>query len=376
MFRKKNPSEENRIRLATESSMRDLQGLKDLCAQISERRGLTLELPWTTSKPSQVYILTVIWDKSKDDPVWTLYDEIDGKSTPIWSEPFPATNVELVYDILVMSTGASMTKATVPENLKAGQSGGGLASKFPPKASGGGAIQAADSAQDTTAELSSTEQIPEVEEQPAPQPVAAQPPTPPPPTPPPAPPPPQPAPMMTPQPMPPMPPGYSYPPNPAGLVYQGQPQYPQNMPNMPYPMAPGYPPMPPPQYMFPQQMGGPQAPNPSGFVFAPQQNPMNYPPSSEQQAASWASSVQPAMPIDASLLDKHSDILLGELLTRAELITEPTLEAALKIKDLVQEGKLSIERAPELLKTFFSLGSAIEEYVTSADVLCANNKAR
>jgi hypothetical protein len=371
MFRnKKHQGDENRVRLETESCMRDLQGLKELCAQISERRGLTLELPWTTGKPSQVYILTVVWDKSKDHPIWTLYDEIDGRSTPIWSEPFPANNVELVYDILVMSTGAAMAKATVPENLKAGQSSsgnvgnqsaGGLASKFPPKTPAGAANQGT-SATETAEVAASDADAPEsAPEPPAAQPVAAQPP------PPPAPAPVPPAPIQSPQPTQQLPPGYSYPP---GMVYQGQPQFPQNMPNAPYPVMQGYPPMQPSPYMFPaQQMGVQQVPNASPFIFAPQQNPMNYPPNPVQQAANWTDSVQPSMPFDASLLDKSSDIMLGELLTRAELITEPTLEAALKIKDLVQEGKLSIERAPELLKTFFSLGGAIEDYLSSADFL-------
>ncbi len=358
MFRsRKNPADEGRVRLSTETSMRDLQGLKELVVLAGDKRGTNIELPWTSGRPGQMYILTVIWDRSKDDPVWTLYDELDGKSTPVWSEAFPPTNVELVYDILVMSTGASTAKAAVPENLKTSntgnQSAGGLASKFPPKNPASQSSTSLEAVSATPVETSTQAQQ-------AAQPAAAAA------APPPPPPPPPPAPPVEPQPPPiPVQPTYSYPPNPGAINYQGQPQFQQPGPPQPYPVGPGYPPMQPTPYMFPQQPMGQPLPNAPGFLFPPPQMPLSYPPN---QPANWSNTSQTAMPIDASLLNKHYDILLGELLTRAEVITEPTLEAALKLKDLVQEGKLASDRAPEILKTFFSSGGSIEDYMEPSEL--------
>lgn len=75
------------------------------------------------------------------------------------------------------------------------------------------------------------------------------------------------------------------------------------------------------------------------------------------------------MPIDMDLLQKRPNVLLGALLTRAELITEPTLEAALKVQDLVRAGRISTNRAPEILKLFFSMGASIEDYIDPSDFL-------
>jgi hypothetical protein len=69
-----------------------------------------------------------------------------------------------------------------------------------------------------------------------------------------------------------------------------------------------------------------------------------------------------------NFLQKAPGILIGSLLTEAGLITEPTLEAALKIQELVRAGKLTTTRAPELLKLFYSMGSAIEEYIDPSDL--------
>lgn len=80
------------------------------------------------------------------------------------------------------------------------------------------------------------------------------------------------------------------------------------------------------------------------------------------------------MPIDMDLMQKRTNILLGTLLTGAELITEPTLEAALKIQDLVRAGKLTSSRAPELLKLFFSMGAAIEDYIDPSEFVASTPK--
>jgi hypothetical protein len=75
------------------------------------------------------------------------------------------------------------------------------------------------------------------------------------------------------------------------------------------------------------------------------------------------------MLIDMELLEKRPNILLGTLLTDAELITEPTLEAALKIQDLVRARKIDASKAAEILKHFFSMGASIEDYINPSDLM-------
>ena len=75
------------------------------------------------------------------------------------------------------------------------------------------------------------------------------------------------------------------------------------------------------------------------------------------------------MRIDMGLLEKRPNILLGTLLTDAELITEPTLDAALKIQDLVRESRIDASRAADILKHYFSMGAAIEDYIDPSDFI-------
>lgn len=74
------------------------------------------------------------------------------------------------------------------------------------------------------------------------------------------------------------------------------------------------------------------------------------------------------MPIvDYHLLDKRANILLGTLLKEAGLINEPTLEAALKLQELVREEKMTPEQAPDALKRLHTLGANIEQYLAPSD---------
>lgn len=72
--------------------------------------------------------------------------------------------------------------------------------------------------------------------------------------------------------------------------------------------------------------------------------------------------------IDMSLISKTQTLDLGTLLLNAHLIKQNTLEAALKIQGMVDDGKLDPEIAPAALERFHSEGSRIDSYLTG-DVL-------
>ncbi|MBA3859700.1 MAG: hypothetical protein C0507_22565 [Cyanobacteria bacterium PR.3.49] len=72
--------------------------------------------------------------------------------------------------------------------------------------------------------------------------------------------------------------------------------------------------------------------------------------------------------IDLSLISKTQTLDLGTLLLNAHLIKQNTLEAALKIQGMVDDGKLDPEIAPAALERFHSEGSRIDSYLTG-DVL-------
>jgi len=54
-----------------------------------------------------------------------------------------------------------------------------------------------------------------------------------------------------------------------------------------------------------------------------------------------AADLKAHIPYDMSLLEKQPNILLGHLLVEAGLISEPNLEQALKLQELVRDGKLT-----------------------------------
>ena len=55
------------------------------------------------------------------------------------------------------------------------------------------------------------------------------------------------------------------------------------------------------------------------------------------------------------------------MLKEAGLISDPTLEAALKLQELVRDEKMSVDKAPEVLKRLHAMGSSIDQYLTKGD---------
>lgn len=71
------------------------------------------------------------------------------------------------------------------------------------------------------------------------------------------------------------------------------------------------------------------------------------------------------IPLDYDLMSKRANILLGKLLVEAGLVPNPTLEAALKVQELVRDEKISPQQAPEALRKFHGMGASIDEYLGS-----------
>src|SRR5262249_38080082 len=75
------------------------------------------------------------------------------------------------------------------------------------------------------------------------------------------------------------------------------------------------------------------------------------------------SPVKGGMPMDYDMKRSGSNILLGTLLFEAGMINKPTLDAALKLQDMVREGKITNVDAPDYLKRLHDMGGSIEQYV-------------
>jgi hypothetical protein len=333
ILRPKKPSESHtnipsRLRLPVESSFRDLKGIKELLATADEKRGCQVELPWESGHKNLKFILTVKWEKGAFNPIWTLYEETEHSSKTVWSQPFAPSDMDFMYDVLSMSAGAAAAPdSKIPDDLK------------PPPPEEVEAEEAKKAAAKTEkAPVPRTEKA-EPEAKPAAKEAPQQ----------------------------------------AAPPQQHAPPFPQQQmpPQMGYPMPPGYVyapvPMPPPGY------GGPAYMPPGTPYPAPQPNwGYGAPPSGTTSGitpridpVSEGSSAPPAM----NYLEKRPGILIGSLLTEAELITEPTLEAALKIQELVRQGRLTATRAPEILKMFFSMGPSIEDYIDPSDLKPIETKA-
>lgn len=383
----KRPNEEpsnfgsRRLRLPTEPSCPPLSKVKTLLEEAQSKRGTLVEMPWPDS-PNKTFILTCQWDETLKDPVWTLYEEIDGNSKVVWTQPFAPQDLEFLYDILSMSAGSS-AKLEIPDELKpknqvddsfADVDLGGMPTGGAPLTPAlGGGMPALGGAMPNLGGA-----MPNLGGAMAPlAPLApAQPPA-------------QPAPGN--QPGYPQNPLYAQPPDSSsytnvpvvqpGGTYQGMPQF---NPNTPYP-----------NYMPNQQMPNQQMPQqmqqqqqmqmmPQGYpqnnpYQQQQQPPMNYgqsmPQQMPQQMQQYPQStpsytqemMEPKIPLDYHLIDKRANILLGTMLKEAGLISDPTLEAALKLQELVREEKMSVDKAPEVLKRLHAMGSSIDQYLTKGD---------
>lgn len=99
------PSALNRISIPIEDGIRPVAGIKELIALAESSRGKEIELSWTTGKPGQTFVLDVFWPSSADDPSFTLYEQDEKESKTLWNQTFKAGDVELLYDVLLMSCG-------------------------------------------------------------------------------------------------------------------------------------------------------------------------------------------------------------------------------------------------------------------------------
>lgn len=114
------PQPGNRIKLPEESGIRSVSGFKEFLALAESSKGNQIELSWTTKIPGQRFVLDMQWDANQKAPFWTLYEENNGKSKRIWDEPFTLANVDMCYDVLVMTCGAvDPTTKNLAEILKA-----------------------------------------------------------------------------------------------------------------------------------------------------------------------------------------------------------------------------------------------------------------
>ncbi|MEZ4533893.1 MAG: hypothetical protein R3D26_02635 [Cyanobacteriota/Melainabacteria group bacterium] len=152
-------------------------------------------------------------------------------------------------------------------------------------------------------------------------------------------------------------------PPPQQPPYGGYPGYPpQQQP--PYGGYPGYPPPQQPPYG-----GYPGYPPQPGYP-PPQQMPYD-PYAGAGAAGTMGTSTASGsfVPVDYHLLDKRSNVLIGSLLKDAELISNVTLEAALKLQEMVREEKLSAEKAPSVLKRLHQMGADIDQHLTPEDLI-------
>lgn len=384
----KRPNEEpsnfgsRRLRLPTEPSCPPLSKVRSLLEEAQGKRGTLIEMPWPDS-PYKTFILTCQWDESLKDPVWTLYEEIEGNSKVVWTQPFAPQDLEFLYDILSMSAG-SQAKLEIPDELKPKNQaedsfadvdlggmpggaptggpalvpslgggmggglgvglGGGLGGGMTPLVPLNPAQQAAPAPPSQNVNQPGYPQNPLYAQQPD---------------------------------------ANSYTNMPVvqpGGTFQGMPPF---NPNTPYPYMQN---MPNPQMQQPMQQQQMQQPMqqpmqmmPPGYPQNspyPQQQPMNYgqqmPQPMQQQYPQSTPSysqemMEPKIPLDYHLIDKRANILLGTMLKEAGLISDPTLEAALKLQELVRDEKMSVEKAPEVLKRLHAMGSSIDQYLTKGD---------
>ena len=338
MLKGKRPSEEdvqsNRIKLPTEAGIRSSSGIKELVAMAETSRGSQVELEWTTNTPGQTFVLDVQWDSGADDPFCSLYEENDSGSKQVWSQSFNANEIDLFYDVLVMSCGAVVPSNKLSDILKAkpqekqdkdNQSKSTIHQPSP---------QAKKSESDSKNDFSlniNPESVSETNteshgtgiNQPA-----------------------------TTMPAPPFQaPPYNMPPGAGGFPIA----YPPGMvPGQAY-MTP--PVMPPPGWAF-----TPIAPDNMGNVL-PVMPANPYVP----QAALSVNRSEPlsTLPIDTNLVNKRYAISLADLLKQADLISKQTLAAALKMQIIVQEGKLPVDKAIKILKQHHQKGESIDNYIGS-----------
>jgi len=325
MLKGKKPSEETgqRLKLPLEAGIRPLSGIKELLATAEASRGQQVELGWTTGTSGQAFVLDVQWDTNADDPVWSLYEENDSGSVKLWSQHFAVADIELLYDVLAMSCKVAAPSNKLSDILK---------SKLPKdkedqsKSAIGEASQDNKKSQPDPKNDYSLNINPDPSSEPpgATIPAASQ------------------------------PPQYNMPPGMGGFSVSYSPVM---VPGQGYMIPPA---MPPPGWTFapipagnagnisPMLPANPYAQQPTAPVSQPAGEPLS------------------ALPIDSTLVNKRYDISLADLLKQADLLSKPTIAAALKMQTMVQAGKLPVDEAVKILKQYHQEGESIDTYIGSA----------
>jgi hypothetical protein len=299
MYKPKNPaSNSNRLRLDIETKLPNIFTMEQQLMEAKSRRGCLVELPWTTAKPNQLFILSVNWEPTADLPIWTLYEQNNMESKMHWSEQYPPGDLQIMYDVVTMSVTGSDPAAQIPESLRP--------KEFPPGM--GGKVPAAV----------------------MPLPAPGQPPLP-------------------------------YQPDANVAAAYGATAYPPYYPPQPgYPPAPNPAAAPPPGWQYTQQPPPPGAPP---VQAAPPPAPVPPPPTPPPPPAPPATPAESRSSIDYSLISKRSKLQLGKLLVDARIVSQATLDAALKIQELVEDGQVSADTAPGVLEKWHTKGSSIAQFV-------------
>jgi|AGTN01.1.fsa_nt_gi hypothetical protein len=325
--------------------------VKFMLDEATNRRGCLIELPWTAGSAN--FTLTCQWEPAFEEPVWTLYEQDGSSSKVVWTQSFAPSDLEFMYDILAMSAPKTTAYTAIPELLKpevAQEDSGDRRLGGESAISGGYPMMAplpqpgmppvpVPQQQQSYSNLQAQQGGPggmgmDPHQQPYPG-----------------------------MPYPPHP-GYPQQAPPQGYNPYGMPQQMQQMPPQMQPYPQQYPPGYPPQQQMPQQMQQMQP-----MQQMPQTMPPGYPPAQAQMHPGGQAADSPRIPLDYHLLDKRPNMLLGSMLQEAGLISEPTLEAALKLQELIRDEKIPPERAPAILKRLHSMGGNIDQYLTPDDTI-------
>jgi hypothetical protein len=278
-------------------------------------RGSIIELPIKPSPSSEVFTMTCQHDHGSNEMVWTM-TAADGNV--LWS--IPQSDLDLVFDMVVM--------ACQPQ-------GSGSSTKLPPELA-----PSANSSHATGEQPVSNYQTAAPQQQqapmPAPNPATQQ-----------AYPQQQTAPYQQP---------YQAPYQQPAQQYQGPPP---GYPGQQYGQPPGYP------GQVPYQQGA-YPPNTYGAP-APTQSPNQpiwNPPAGQGPPAAESNYPAPELTNFIDLLNKgQPNLLLGHLFVEAGILPERCLDAALKLQELVRDGKLNNAQAILALKKASELGGHLDESV-------------
>lgn len=104
--------------MTDKKSLPTIEEIKTQLESVTKARGVAVELAWSTPVPGQKFVLMSQWDVGKAAPIWTLYENKNGESSMRWSQAFAPTEIDIVYDVLCMSTADDSQHASIPESLR------------------------------------------------------------------------------------------------------------------------------------------------------------------------------------------------------------------------------------------------------------------